>query len=1158
MAENSENPHPERIPIDGSVVEGSDLNSDRKKTLRDYIRTKTDGSNPEYGNRTTNSFPIADGQTEINNGVNDDGVPTPLTVTEDAQAAFTKTVEDGAKQIFDEISSGAFFEKLNIGGQEETRDTGPIVAIAEDADLDPTTLKNNQTFGHGAGTSERYKSVSEQVSNVLINNNRWATSLDSSAGVFSNNSIGTSPRIGRRRDGQYFQPLSDSDNATPNNEKYQKLGAEAVLAGSGYTAPEGGGEPKSGDKGGANWSRIFDDFKLENIKSVYTAATSGVDTTIAGTGGLGARHTGDTDILRSGTARVSSRSTNPGPGWLNNEVTVPINYINHAGESSTEQGTEEHFAYTVMNNMIDKFIEEELFTSEQYTRSLAFMAAIFIDNILTAALFDVLLLAEFLTLNPQGRNLRDQYDQKDGTKLAQGKARGNIVPVDQLKESAGFNITADLFELLGLPNPVDLFSGAALVEFVLKFMGVNKPIQSKTNLIIGGLQIGDFISFVPSYTVGSLQTTISALKDPLASGFFFNLSRQIARKGALQNTIDPPPSESSGFAGFVTFFARLRDNASFRFFVTMTNLGDNSIGQFFKGRNYIATKGEPLLTRTKTNWGAYNVSPASVGATPSLFIIPQSYQKYRAAMKKGGNVASGWSVASEGGIDQFVMNEKEGPRIKDSLADEIEAKLEAEYMPFYIKDLRTNEIISFHAFLTSFSDGFSSTYGETRGLGRIEPALTYESTSRTISVAFAMIAFSPEDMDMLYWKLNKLVTLCYPQFSKGTELSTQNADGQPTTFYMPFSQIPTASPMVRLRIGDIITSNYSSTAAARMLGVGQFEKDGIIHEEAEAGGGVGLGNIRLGGDPKPKSPRLSAKTKQEWAASMVPEETVKKIIGPMLLSTSNFDEGLVVGDIIKIGVSGPTSRATSGAASGVSRGSVSPLGSGRITIASVPGFLAATVKKNGGMNVPGQIKPAIEDTFEIIGFETGKKYPEGHRLAGKIIPNDIKIWVTPKTVTELATGAAEEGVDKKVLKTIKYLKEAMTSKLCFSINIRQIFEVNPSTRAISQASKDFIANNTISKAFQNNRGSGLAGFIDNLQLDWQLNTIQWGTESGRRAPQGCIVTMGFKPVHDITPGLDADGLNRAPVYKVGNIVGQLDEPDAVTLAVQQRIKKMSE
>ena len=69
----------------------------------------------------------------------------------------------------------------------------------------------------------------------------------------------------------------------------------------------------------------------------------------------------------------------------------------------------------------------------------------------------------------------------------------------------------------------------------------------------------------------------------------------------------------------------------------------------------------------------------------------------------------------------------------------------------------------------------------------------------------------------------------------------------------------------------------------------------------------------------------------------------------------------------------------------------------------------------------------------------------------------------------------------------------------------------------------------------------MAGFIDNLQFDWGLNTIMWGSGEGNRAPQGCKITMNFRPVHDITPGIDANGFNRAPVYKVGKHVADVND-----------------
>ena len=62
----------------------------------------------------------------------------------------------------------------------------------------------------------------------------------------------------------------------------------------------------------------------------------------------------------------------------------------------------------------------------------------------------------------------------------------------------------------------------------------------------------------------------------------------------------------------------------------------------------------------------------------------------------------------------------------------------------------------------------------------------------------------------------------------------------------------------------------------------------------------------------------------------------------------------------------------------------------------------------------------------------------------------------------------------------------------------------------------------------------MAGIISTLGIDWKYGSTQWDITPGKRAPMGCEISISFKPIHDITPGLDADGFNRAPVYGVGN------------------------
>jgi len=73
-------------------------------------------------------------------------------------------------------------------------------------------------------------------------------------------------------------------------------------------------------------------------------------------------------------------------------------------------------------------------------------------------------------------------------------------------------------------------------------------------------------------------------------------------------------------------------------------------------------------------------------------------------------------------------------------------------------------------------------------------------------------------------------------------------------------------------------------------------------------------------------------------------------------------------------------------------------------------------------------------------------------------------------------------------------------------------------------------NNVIARSFKSAGGRGLAGFIDNIDFDWFDST--WETDKNK-APKMCKITMGFTPIHDIAPGLDHMGVNRAPVYQIG-------------------------
>lgn len=160
----------------------------------------------------------------------------------------------------------------------------------------------------------------------------------------------------------------------------------------------------------------------------------------------------------------------------------------------------------------------------------------------------------------------------------------------------------------------------------------------------------------------------------------------------------------------------------------------------------------------------------------------------------------------------------EAIRFSPEDVQKIENELEAEYVPFYIQDLRTNEIIAFHAFLNSIEDSYQAEWNSIKGFGRIEPAQIYGGATRSIGCSFTIVPMNNVDFNIMWEKIDKLTTLVYPQWSRGTRMEMDTGDGL-EKFYQPFSQVPTASPLCRIRVGDLFKSNYSKEAMQRMMHV---------------------------------------------------------------------------------------------------------------------------------------------------------------------------------------------------------------------------------------------------------------------------------------------------------------------------------------------------
>jgi len=410
-------------------------------------------------------------------------------------------------------------------------------------------------------------------------------------------------------------------------------------------------------------------------------------------------------------------------------------------------------------------------------------------------------------------------------------------------------------------------------------------------------------------------------------------------------------------------------------------------------------------------------SVISTGLLPSLYIFPES-------VKKAGE-SLGRERQMQAFQDKFALHKNENQlramianksRFTQDEVANVERHLDSEYMPFYFHDLRTNEIIAFHAFLKGLSDSYSPRWEETQAYGRIDSVMTYSSTTRSINVQFVVAAMSTDDFSEMWWKINKLLTLVYPQWSEGRAVQSEGQQ-----FVQPFSQIPTASPLIRLRLGDLFRSNYSKFALARLFGLGT-DKFNVANREDElfASDGDVTSNTT---SPRPQ-PRSD-------------------VIEP--------------GDRVAV-----TTRTTTVSA---------PRSSGIVISVS-----------------PQPTDPSKNNYVVEIA--------RGERI----------------TLQQDQIGLLRKANEECRVNRVKHSKQAVAQKAA-----ENFFKLD---------------NNAIFRAFDSVKGKGLAGVITGLSFDWFDANWEIDKDLGK-APQWCTITLDFQPIHDIAPGLDSAGFNRAPVYNVG-------------------------
>ena len=524
-------------------------------------------------------------------------------------------------------------------------------------------------------------------------------------------------------------------------------------------------------------------------------------------------------------------------------------------------------------------------------------------------------------------------------------------------------------------------------------------------------------------------------------------------------------------------------------------------------------------------------------------------------------------------------------RIPGDIVKIIEDKLDAEYVPFYFHDLRTNEIISFHAFLEQLSDSFSAAYTSYKTYGRADPIQMYSSTTRSVTLQFTIASTSREDFDEMWYKINRLIASTYPKYTKGQSVQNKSSE---IKFEQPFSQVIGATPLMRLRVGDVVKGNYSRFNLARFFGIGSDGVD-VTNFDAGAKGFAGLlGSVTgfFGNANAFLVDKYSMKAFYGLFGS--PAKTIAAAIGQGDTNTGN-----------------PINTAATNVASNfLVNGFVNPLGYYLMTTSTqnpdIPGFASELFGKDvsdlstavnalsiaylkprerpydtvdGSGNVSGKftarraLRVVIKKAYMSDERSTTVNAPWNtvNAIANESTPTrETRYIVTVLDPTDyiplLRDGESEKISNANILVThddlqpdlgrvfapaaliINPLATAVdaigdlvdTAAASLNLNVSSILD-DSSTSGI----KGFMSpnNNAIVRSFEHNRGRGLAGVIKQLSFNWM--DFNWETDWGARAPMGTKVTISFDCIHDLPPGLDESGYMRAPTHNVGAVMNTI-------------------
>ena len=688
---------------------------------------------------------------------------------------------------------------------------------------------------------------------------------------------------------------------------------------------------------------------------------------------------------------------------------------------------------------------------------------------------------------------------------------------------------------------------------------------------------------------GLLDALLNIMSGP---GYYLVICKQVARDFEQVNeAFDSfkPGFGPSFLTSLITLFEAFMSSVTFRFFVRMAELGNRYA--IFKNHR-AATSGRRVHSRqvksfpvmrhdrlyyTRVNDGFRAVPPTALSAHWSILMgsgilgspmegierpmpTPEELSNFDSTTQTLPAIMDDPRNFHLQHKPQFFRNsisrvDSTTSRIPIEVVQHFEREANAEYCPFYIHDLRTNEVVHIPSFITSIDESFSADYNETDGYGRTDPVRVYSKTSRQISLSFKLVAASEPDHELMWYMINRLIAMLYPSRNSGRELIDSTGE---ITHLQPFSQVPTESPLVRLRLGNVFHSNYSTKAFARMMGFPDKMTTQLKKRLAARDKDLDVIRANLG-----ELIRSAAKVFKDRAWLLIPASSNAFQAGDTSGIEAIMDSGLA--------------EETEDLACAVSLGRLCTITSGvKVRLIAVSDGAEGAL---ASLPVPGSDPPKKPKPITVTTQTRLVGNLEGVKRRSTTVPNptpdnenntytthnDVAIFSlefdpvdnlrgTDAIFGQAGVAFAKAAKEAKSTVHVEYNINGLGPAPEFKILPEDIEAAIPvvaqdvlgtSTNEIAANFKkvidtlaeedrklsNLIRNHPMFRAFETTKGKGLAGFITQMSLNY--GDSKWDLRSGNVAPQYMEINLSFAPIHDLTPGIDSKGTMIAPTHPVG-------------------------